>query len=72
MVVHLAGQFAPDLDRADPVLEHPRENAFDGVLETAFKPFETHEKEIRAGSSRSDAGRFDLGFEVSIPSFSDS
>jgi hypothetical protein len=39
------------------------------VLETAFKPFETHEKEIRAGSSRSDAGRFDLGFEVSIPFF---
>jgi len=42
VIVHLSGEFATDLDRADTALEDPREDAFDGVLEAAFEPFETH------------------------------
>jgi hypothetical protein len=58
MVIHLAGEFAADLDGADATFEDSREHTFYGMFETAFKPFETHVGQVRAAGRLADAGRF--------------
>jgi hypothetical protein len=56
MVIHLAGEFAADLDGADATFEDSREHTFYGMFETAFKPFETHVGQVRAAGRLADAG----------------
>jgi hypothetical protein len=58
MVIHLAGEFAADLDGADATFEDSREHTFYGMFETAFETLETHVGQVRAAGLLADAGRF--------------